>query len=223
MPWSSQLLNMGSAKENRGILYKTCYLQILHTHQDFTKGNFPSMRKKDTKYEQTSSTAFSKRKPETKSWRKNYCRGREVKDVHRTSEGQEEECRVPQTAWGTPESTKASQAGKRYALPSVLYVFFCFRWSNNTRNFRQSLGLFVWAMIYNVPQVGCLKTERPKWWPWYAGSTVASSQRSEPQVSTLKKPALERWSAPRQGIWLTPKKQSKKRSAEFCQKQEHLR
>lgn len=183
MPWSSQLLNMGSTKENRGILDKTCYLHFFICIRISIKGIFPVWGKKDTKHEQTSSTTFSKRKPETKSWRKNYCRGREEKDVHRTSEGQEEECRVPQTAWGTPESTEASQAGKRYALTSVLHLFFCFRWSNDTRNFRQSLGWFAWAVIYNVPQEGCLKTERPKSWPWYAGSTAASSQRSEPQVS----------------------------------------
>lgn len=48
MPWNSQLLNIVLAKENKGILDKTCYLQLV-TNQDFNKGNFSSMRRKQQK------------------------------------------------------------------------------------------------------------------------------------------------------------------------------
>lgn len=127
MPWRSQLLNIVLAKENTGILGKTCSLQCPHMHQDFSKGNCPSMRKEDTKYEQIPSTAFCKRKPITKSWRKTTAEAGK-KGVRRTSKGREKDARFLRQPEELPRVQKPARQGKgTHSLQYFTYIFFCFR------------------------------------------------------------------------------------------------
>lgn len=61
-------------------------------------------------------------------------------------------------------------------LPHFVYIYFYFIWSNNTRKFWKSPGLFVLVMIWYPSQEGCWETEHPRMWPWGAPSPAAASR-----------------------------------------------
>lgn len=204
-------------KENRGIWGKTCYLRCSRMHQHFNKGNFPSMMEKDTKYEQIPSMTLSKRKPSSRRWRTTTA---EVgkKDILRTNKG-----------WGfsvCPRNSREyrSQPGREKAH-SHFSILSISSLALDGITIPEILGKVYICLLrrwYKTPLKRDVEKQNAKdvtvcWKHSSICGNWLSCQCSEPQVSALKRPVLERWSAPCQYI-LFKKQPGKKFSTEFLSK-----